>query len=504
MYTLCINIIVAGYVMNHKEALELYNSGPETVVKYLCEIHAQLEAVQKQVKTLQEQLQKNSRNSSKPPSSDGFKKPKRSGVNEHRKKRKGKKRKPGGQKGHKGFGLTAVEKPDQIKVHKVCKCKNCKRSLEDVAATEYEARQVFDIPPIEPETTEHRAEIKDCPDCNERNKAEFPEDVKGPVQYGPRIKAIAVYMKNYQLLPYKRTCELFKDIFTIDIVEGTLVNINKDCSKRLELTMEEIREALKGAPVSHFDETGCSVEGKRIWLHVASTPEFTYFEIHNKRGREAMDDIGILPDFKGRAIHDFWKSYLVYDCDHGLCNAHLLRELIFLYEEQNQCWAENMIDCLLDIKEAVDKAKDNGKNTLDNATTKKIEKDYDAIIEAGLAENPILKTSPKNKKGKRKRGRIKKTKAQNLLCRFRDYKKEVLAFMYDFQVPFDNNLAERDLRMMKVQQKISGTFRSREGSKHFCQIRSYISTIRKNAKNVIDSIRKIFLGTPSIISPDTS
>jgi transposase len=487
-----------------EEALAIYTAGPEVVVKHLCEVHAQLEAAQERVKALEEQLRKNSRNSSKPPSSDGFKKPAPPSSEQHEKKRKGKKRKPGGQKGHKGSGLTPVEKPDHTIVHEAHKCKKCGRSLKKQTPTGYEARQVFDIPPLNIEVTEHQAEIKECPHCGEENKAPFPEDVKGPVQYGPRVKAIAVYLKNYQLLPYKRTRELFKDIFSADIVEGTLVNINKDCSRRLEPTMEEIQEVLKASPVGNFDETGCSVEGKRIWLHVACTPEFTYYEIHDKRGREAMDDIGILPDFKGRAIHDFWQSYLSYDCSHGLCNAHLLRELIFLYEEQDQCWAEKMIDCLLDIKEAVDKAKKRGSSALRNGKVKEFEELYDAAVEAGFAENPMPVDAPTGRKGARKRGRPKKTKAQNLLFRFRDHKDEILAFMHDFRVPFDNNLAERDIRMMKVQQKISGTFRSRDGGKDFCRIRSYISTIRKHAMNVIDAIRKVFLGTPFVPSSDTS
>lgn len=244
--------------------------------------------------------------------------------------------------------------------------------------------------------------------------------------------------------------------------------------------------------VGGFDESGCRVEGKRIWIHVVSTPDFTYYELHDKRGREAMDEIGILPAFKGRAIHDFFQSYYQYGCYHGLCNAHLLRELIFLYEVQDQKWADQMIDCLLDMKDAVEEAKEKkATNCGKQGVTLKAR--YDEIVRAGFDANPL----PDEKKP-RKRGRPKRTKAQNLLIRLRDYKKDILAFVDDFDVPFDNNLSERDLRMIKTQQKISGTFRSSGGGNDFCRIRGYISTIRKQAMNVIHSICRVFTGDPFV------
>ena len=264
-------------------------------------------------------------------------------------------------------------------------------------------------------------------------------------------------------------------------------------------TVEEIRTQLAQSPVVHFDETGSSVEGRRHWLHATSTAHLTYYEIHPKRGCHAMDQVSILPHFKWRAIHDFWKPYFTYDCDHGLCNAHHLRELTFLNEQHDQHWAKDMIDCLIDIKKAVDEAK-GSTATLSTEQIQHFEQRYQHILDEGYKENPL----PKKKSNKKKRGRRKKSKARNLLERLDEHRKEVVAFMYDFTVPFDNNLAERDLRMAKVQQKISGTFRSPGGADAFCRIRSYISTARKNAVNAIEAIVHAFAGTPYIPIDDTS
>lgn len=489
--------------MNREEALAIYHAGPEAVVKALCEMDKRIVELQVRVKTLEEQLARNSRNSSKPPSSDGLRKPIPQSSDNRRKKRTGAKRKPGAQQGHKGHGLQPVDDPAHIIVHAVHECEQCGHRSNTEPALDYEARQVFDIPAVQIEVTEHRAQIKECPDCGALSKAAFPQDVASPTQYGPRVKATAIYMKVYQLLPYGRICEFFGDLFALELSGGTLVNIIKDCAKRVKPAVEQIRQNLITTPVGCFDETGCSVKGKRIWLHVACSEALTYYAIHDKRGREAMDEIGILPNFKGRAIHDFWKSYLAYDCSHGFCGAHLLRELIFVYEVQNHRWADNMIDCLLDIKEAVEQAKEKGRTDCGDQTPK-LRARYDRIVKRGFAENPLSEVPSVDRNGKRKRGRPKRTEAQNLLLRFRDHPKQILAFLYDFDVPFDNNLAERDLRMMKTQQKISGTFRSPDGGKHFCRIRSYLSTVRKQSMNVIGVIHDVFAGNlfiPAGIAP---
>ena len=481
--------------MTRDEAKSIYRAGEAVVVATLC-------GMDEKLTKLREQLAKNSRNSSKPPSSDGLKRPNpksSDALKKERKRAKGAKRKPGGQKGHEGHGLKPVANPKRIEVLEVHRCEHCERSLDDQAAIDYEARQVFDIPPIKLEVTEHRAEIKECPDCHTFTKAAFPDGVRAPAQYGTRIKSIAVYNKVYQLLPYKRCAEFFGDILGVPLSQGTLVNFIKECSRRVEPTIEKIRQALIGTPVAGFDETGCCVEGKRIWLHVACTPEFTYYEIHGKRGRDAMNDIGILPNFTGRAIHDCLQSYFSYDCLHGLCGAHLLRELIFLVEVMHQRWADKMIDCLLDMKDAVDQAKEKGRtNCAEKA--RKLQRRYGKILSEGFDENPFPDQDAHADNGKPKRGRPKKTDAQNLLIRLRDRKEQALAFLYDFDVPFDNNQSERDLRMLKAQQKISGTFRSARGGIDFCRIRSYISTIRKQSMNTMEAIHKVFTDKPTIPS----
>ncbi len=481
-------------IITREEALAIYHSGPEAVVKVICELSKQvaklseeISILKERVSTLEEQKSKNSHNSSKPPSTDGFQRKTRS----MRPKGKGK---TGGQNGHQGHTLKMVDNPDYVERHNVTECEKCKSSLSEKEANDVERRQVFDIPPSELEVTEHQAEIKQCPKCDHINKAAFPEDVNAPVQYGARVKAMAVYLKGYQLLPLERTAELFEDLFSCPLSEGTLNNIIKIASKRLKGPVDQIKEQIKAAEVAHFDETGLSVKGKRHWLHTASTNKFTYYEIHSKRGSEAMDDIGILPNFFGRAIHDFWKPYWTYeDCEHGLCNAHHLRELIFLHEEQQQVWAKNMMDCLLKIKETVDETR-HIQDHLEKEQIETFETIYESILAEGYAQNPVKNKPPRAKK----RGRAQKSKARNLLERLDEYRDQTLAFMYDFNVPFDNNLAERDVRMTKVQQKISGTFRSENGAEAFCRTRSYISTVKKNFLNVLESIDGIFTGSPFI------
>lgn len=483
-------------VITPEEALAIYHAGPEAVVKVICELSAQvvklsekINMLEERIKILEEEKSKNSRNSSKPPSSDN-----RKIFSSRPSDGNGK---TGGQKGHAGHTLEIVSNPDHIELHKVEECEHCKFSLSGQKADEIERRQVFDIPPRKLEVTEHQVEIKRCSKCRHVNKARFPDDISAPVQYGCRIKAMAVYFKGYQLLPFERTAELFEDLFSCPLSEGTLDNIIENASQRLEEPVEKIKEQIQMAPVAHFDETGISVLAKRRWLHTVGTKQLTHYEIHDKRGAEAMNAIDILPKFQGRAIHDFWQPYLTYEnCEHGLCNAHHLRELIFLNEVQKQLWAKNMIDCLIDMKKAV--AESNG--TFLRLTKEQLlnfEQRYQQILCDGYAENPIENRPP----GVKKRGRLKKSQARNLLERFDSHRKKVLAFMYDFNVPFDNNLAERDIRMAKVQQKISGTFRSVSGAQAFCRIRSYISTVRKNSLHVLTAIENIFKGasfTPQV------
>ena len=494
-------------MMTRREAEAIHDAGREAVVRVLLEMDARIDTLEHQVRSLstrldaseqrvrqlQEQLAGNSRNSSKPPSSEGYKKPAPKSL------RKKGERKSGGQPGHTGHTLEMVDEPDHTEVHPVLHCECCGRSLADQPAGGLEKRQVHDLPPLRLIVTEHQAETKVC-DCGHRNKSAFSEGVNAPVQYGPAIQAAAVYLKNYQHLPYARTGELLGDFFGCPISEGTLDNIIARSHELAAGPVDQIKASIEGAPVVHFDETGSRVEGKLWWTHSASTDLATYYDVHRKRGGEAFDSIGILSGFTGRAIHDFWKSYFGYDCLHGLCNAHHLRELIFVHEQHQQDWADHMGDCLLDIKDAVDQAKESV-NQLDEKQIRAFETRYQQILDEGYANNPL---PPRRSNAKKKRGRRKKTKARNLLERLDQHRSEALAFMHDFRVPFDNNLAERDLRMIKLQQKISGSFRTEGGAKTFCRIRSYISTARKNAVGAMDALTRLFQGNPFVPGVDSS
>ena len=452
------------------------------------------QALRAEVRELKAKASKNSHNSSKPPSSDGLSKPKPKSL------RQPSQRPTGGQPGHPGHTLRMVDKPDHTVLHRVERCADCERSLADQAPDKIERRQVFDLPEPKLEVTEHQSEVKTCA-CGCCNRAAFPPDVTAPVQYGPRVKSVAIYLKEYQLLPFERLTEIMRDLFACPTLsEGTLANFSVACSKQLQPVDVFIRDLVAKSKVVGFDETGMRAVGSLHWLHTASTQYLTWYFAHKKRGSEAMDAAGILPNFQGRAIHDFWSSYLKYGCDHGLCNGHILRELIFLWEEHNQQWAKTMIDHLLAIKEAVDTARNTGLTALPSADLDGFQNIYLEIASAGYVQNPITEAPPEP----RRRGRQKQSKARNLLDRFRDHPESILAFMRDFDVPFDNNLSERDLRMQKLRQKISGTFRSLGSLVDFCRIRSYISTARKNGLTALDALRRIYRGDPFMPILDNS
>jgi transposase len=447
------------------------------------ELRAIIQSQNEAIRALRDQLAKNSRNSSRPPSSDGYRKPRTSSL------RNPSGKKNGGQKGHKGHTLEFVENPDHIKMHRVKECEHCRASLEGKEAVGYEKRQVFDRPPIRIEVTEHRSEIKDCDRCDLRTKAEFPPDVTQPTQYGKGIKALASYFDSYQLIPLDRTSEIFEDVFGHPISEATVLQANTVLSDCIEPAKEMIREQLIDSEVINNDETGLRVEGKRHWLHVVSSDTLTYYGVHEKRGKEAMDYMGVLPEFRGVSVHDHWMPYFGYeDCEHSLCNGHHLRELKFIYEQYQQKWANELSNLLIEIKKKVEETRPHSEH-LDPPDIKDFEERYDEIIEKGLRLNP----PPQRTK---KRGRVKQTPPKNLLDRLKKYKGETLRFMYDFRVPFDNNQGERDIRMTKLKQKISGCFRTFEGAQRFCKIRGYISTARKNEYNVINAIQDAFSGEP--------
>jgi len=494
-------------MMTRQEAEAICDAGKETVVRVLLEMDARIHALEQQVqdltvrldaseqrvRQLEERLAKDSHNSSKPPSSDGLAKPKPKSL------RPPSQRTTGGQPGHPGHTLCMVDKPLYTVRHAVERCTCCGRSLGGQAPDRVERRQIFDLPEPKLEVTEHLSEVKTCP-CGYVNRAAFPPEATAPVQYGPRLKSVAVYLKEYQLLPFDRLSEIMRDLFGCEsFSEGTLANFDTDCSRRLEPVEAAIRDLATQSEVAGFDETGVRAVGSLHWLHTVSTRWLTWYYAHKRRGREAMDAAGILPGFRGCAVHDFWDSYLKYGCDHAFCNGHLLRELIFLWEEQDQRWAKSMTDHLLGIKDAVDTARNAGLSALPEADLDGFLNRYRQIVAAGYAQNPVAAPL-----GPQRRGRRKQSKARNLLDRFGDHPNGILAFMRDFSVPFDNNLSERDLRMMKLRQKISGTFRSFDALVDFCRIRGYVSTARKNGLNALDALRRVFLGDPFIPAVNSS
>ena len=485
--------------LSKEEIHRAYGNGEEAIITLLAGWSSRLVAVvdeqeesiqrlREQVDALKDELAKDSRNSGKPPSSDGYQKPAPKSL----RKRHG--RKSGGQVGHVGSTLSAVEHPDQVKVYRVEQCSGCHASLRRVKASGCEKRQVFDVPQVRLEVTEHQVEIKCCPHCGTENRAVFPVGITQRVQYGSEIKAQMVYFNQYQMLPLERTAEVFETLYGHSISEGTIMEANQEVSGQVAGVNTAIQQHLtEKEEAVHFDETGTRVESRLHWLHSASTARLTYYAIHPKRGSLAMDAIGILPHLKGRALHDDWRPYFKYPIRHGLCNAHHLRRLKFLEERYPQKWVSQMADLLVTIKEAVDQAKAAFRTCLTRRKLVDFESEYDRLVKQGLrAHGP-----PKRIEGQPiKRGRIKQSPAKNLLDELKLHKEAVLAFMYDFKVPFDNNQAERDIRMMKVKQKISGCFRSIRGAEIFCQIRGYLSTARKNGQQVLDALRLAFAGTP--------
>jgi transposase len=365
---------------------------------------------------------------------------------------------------------------------------------------DFERRQVHDVPPLKLIVTEHRAVRKVCQACKSTTSGAFPEGVSSQVQYGERLKAIGVYLQEYQLLPFWRAHEVLFDLFGgAAPSEGALALAKARCHERLEPIEAAIKGAIaKEAGAVNFDETGMRIGTKTHWVHHAGTESLTYYAHHQKRGTEALEAIGILSEFRGTSVHDCYASYFTYgECAHALCNAHLLRELIAVYEEeeeqQQQQWAGGMIELLVEIKSAVEQARAAEREQLKVAQREGFEKRYGELVAEGMRANPPPPPPPL-KSGKR--GRKKQSTAKNLLDRLEKYRKCVLRFMGDFRVPFDNNLSERDLRMVKVRQKISGCFRSEAGASQFCRIRGYISTLRKQGANVLSALQSVFAGKP--------
>jgi transposase len=471
--------------ISREEIRAVYAQGEEAVIGLVEGMLERIEQLEGRIETLENQKSKHSRNSSKPPSGDGFGKRTRS-------LRTKSERSSGGQAEHPGTTLEWSEEVDWIVEHPVEQCSGCGTSLVDEPVERQMIRQVHDLPPLEIEITEHQAEVKCCPVCGLENQGRFPEEVSHPVQYGAVLKGVMVYLMEGQLLPSGRTVAVLDEVFGASVSEGTLYNVRAECFEAIEPMTTAIASTLQQTTVAHFDETGMRINGKLWWLHVACTSGLTYYFVHPKRGKAAMDEMDILPQFEGKAVHDGWVSYGNYEgCRHYLCNAHHLRELTFILERYKQPWAFQMLLLLGTIKHQVDCAKAKGHSSLAPEWVFAFEQRYQAVLEQGFAANP-----PPPTEGKPKRGRVKQSPPRNLLHRLQLNQAAVLGFMHDFAVPFDNNQAERDLRMMKLKQKISGGFRSAEGAKMFCRIRGYLSTLRKQGIPVLDALVSLFMGIP--------
>lgn len=425
---------------------------------------------------LEKRLNKNSSNSSKPPSSDGLSKPPR--TNSLRQKGKNK---SGGQPGHKGDTLKQVQTPDKIERHKLSECPRCSTALSSVDVLGILKRQVFDIPVPKIEVTEHQAEIKFCLCCRSRVVASFPYGINAPAQYGDVIQSWAVYFQQQQLIPEDRLQETFSDLFNISLATATLTGFSESAYDKLAPFDDEVLSKIKISPVKHLDETGFRVSGKTQWLHVASTATLTYYHVSPKRK-------SLLEGLLGTVVHDHWKSYYVLpNVLHALCNQHHLRELKALIEYDKESWARKMqrfLRAALQCRHLYEN------QIIPNDKLKRLFDLYDRIINEGMIYHENLPVFS----AKKGRGRTARRTGHNLLLRLKNHRDDVLRFLTDPQVPFTNNQAERDLRMMKCKQKISGGFRTTKGAEIFSRIRGFISTARKQGWNIFESIQQVIRG----------
>lgn len=451
------------------------------LIALLLRLEAQVRQLRRQVKELKARLALNSTNSSKPPSSDGLAKPPPKSLRQKTGRR------PGGQPGHAGRTLQPVARPDRVRVHRLgrCPCGRCGGpSLRAEPLIGHEKRQVFELPQKPLEVTEHQAEIKRCPVSGCLVTAPFPEGVNAPAQYGPRFKAQMVYLNVEHFIPHTRLTQICQDLYGQPLSEATVVAANQRAFERLTPFEQRLVQILPQAPLNHCDESGLRVAKSLHWLHVVSNPSLTFYGVHPKRGTEAMDYFGILPRCRHWLMHDHWKPYFSYtDALHALCNEHHLRELKFLAEEQHEAWAQEMSRFLLD---GLQRRKSQG--VLGERPFRKVQRQYRAILKQARRRHP------------RRRGGGAQSKAANLLDRLEDFELNVLAFLIFEEVPFTNNGAERDIRMEKTRQKVSGCFRTLHGARVFARIRSYISTCRKQGRNILAELQNAVLGQPFIPS----
>lgn len=434
--------------------------------------------LKKKIGQLEKRLRLDSHNSHKPPSTSSFKKPIKS-----RRVKTGKPR--GGQVGHPGFYLPPVSDPNEIITHRVLTCACCGEFLGDEPDS-IQRHQVFDLPSIQFDITEHQVWVQKCSACDKENKGLCPEGITQLTQYGPVLKSWVAYMRTYQLIPVGRVAEFIFDLTGKKISTGTIDNIVQEFYSKLNGFDAYAKNQLLKSPVIHSDETGARAESALWWMHSCSNQRVTLFQFHPNRGSEAIEELGILPNYNGVVVHDRYRTYFLYSFTHALCNAHLIREMIYLDEEEGCTWASRLITLLVEAWEV------KLKGELSDRLISRIEKKFLEIVINAIVE---LAESPDNS-SKKKRGPKKLSKEHKLLLDMEKHHESVLRFLTNPDVPFDNNLAERDLRMVKLYQKISGCFRSYEGGLAFARSRSYISTLRKNEFSVWNGIKMAFENQP--------
>lgn len=476
----------------------------EALLKENTELRVENAHLRERCRELEERVNKNSQNSSKPPSSDGYQKPSKKGDGEGatssnedpyssqetpnpKSLRQSSGNKAGGQKGHHGTCLKCVVSPDYIKHLKVEMCCCCQSSLIDVEPVKYIERQVFDPGrPGEFEVTAYRAEVKICP-CGSRNQAEFPQGVTAAAQYGEVTQAMAVHLNQYHFIPFHRVSEYFNTVYSMSVSTGTVANFVAYTHDNLASTEQGIRDALQESPVAGADETGMRVDGSLWWLHIMRDEQWTLYYLSERRGCEAMDAMGILLTFAGVLVHDHWKSYFTYAAVHVLCNAHHLRELQGVVDRDTNLLALRLMKLLRLSWHFCKKYKAAGMSQMPGTIRLRIEKVYDQILQRALTKEAAYMEKQRQELGRKK---VKNTKAYNLFKRLIEFKVETLRFMSDFSIPFDNNGSERDARMAKLKQKISGCFRSEDGGAMFTRIRSYLSSAKKQGLNIFQALLK--------------
>lgn len=449
--------------------------------KAVAERDARIAVLEAENAELRRRLSQTPRNSNVPPSAQGLDKPAPRSL----RGRSG--RRAGGQDGHRGQTLRQVDAPDETVVHEPVVCGGCGDGLAGAAVVAVTRRQVFEIPRVAARVVEHRLVARRCR-CAAVTCADAPVGVDAPVQYGPRLAAVVVYLLVAQFGAQKRVAAAVADLFGVPISQGSVAALTARAARRLEGDfLAAVRRALACARVAHFDETGFRAAGRLHWVHSVSTGRYSLLYVHRKRGREAMDDGGVLPSFAGIAVHDAWAPYDCYpNATHALCCAHLLRELVAAGElDPNATWAEQAIRALLDLKTAAEAARAAGRD--------RVQAD---VVAAGVASfRHAALVGVKEHAGQRTPvGRKLHALARRMHERIDDY----LRFAYDLRCPFDNNAAEREVRMVKVRQKISGAMRTLTGAQHFCHLRSYLATAGKHGINLLDALTQLTSGRPWI------